>query len=306
VVPKGERTAPIEIGFRAEHLALDGPVRNVEAPYLEHVDASFAVTSDLTASQEVVSAKLAPARLVVPSLAWLTEALGGAPKAPKLKGTATLDLSAHRDDKGGFIADAGAAASDFAASTPDFSLAAGIKLDAHLVSPKPQSDSSPRSARFEKLSLAFERATLGLGSRASNPWNATLASTDLEVSEGATRVRGSARLDVSKASAFLPLVSTSALVRKAESTLLALGGLEAEAKFHIGEESRFDLLRAHAGAAWARGYLTQRDDKSHGAFLVTTPLTNIGVRVNDEGTHVALFVDEHFLDEKPALRKAAH
>jgi hypothetical protein len=116
--------------------------------------------------------------------------------------------------------------------------------------------------------------------------------------------RGEAKttLHVERAAALLPLVSDSALLRAIASKLLGLGALDARGELAVADTLRFDLLDARAGIARARGQLESGPSGPHGAFLVSTPAANLGVRVGRSGTTLRPFVDDDWLARNTELR----
>jgi hypothetical protein len=55
------------------------------------------------------------------------------------------------------------------------------------------------------------------------------------------------------------------------------------------------LLEARSGTVTARGSLAGQEEKMSGAFLVLTPLSNIGIRLDSGNVKVHLLVNEHWL-----------
>jgi hypothetical protein len=136
--------------------------------------------------------------------------------------------------------------------------------------------------------------TLSFPDRKTQPFKARLKGK-LSTEASATDVEGLATLHVDRASALLPLVSDSAFLRSVEIELLKLDDLVASSTFRLGKTQRFELLQARSGIARGRGYLTADAVGSRGAFLISTPAANIGIRIAQSTTSVHLFVADDWL-----------
>lgn len=296
-VPAGTEQAPMELGFRAPRLTIMGAGDHAP-PRLEHIDASVHVTPDLTGSLELIGADLAPADLEVPDLAWFSRS---SPGAPGLSGRGVASLQAHRDAKGNWSGTGHALAANFVAIEGKTRLGGTANLDASFAS-GPNDD----TLKLERLNLATAGGTLAVDARASKPWSAVLKSNDVEVkTKEPLRARGTVELHTDDANALMPLVVESPLARQIESTLLGLKGLDAKADFQVGNVSRLELVRARAGIAQARGVLSVTKSGPVGAFLVSTGVANVGVRVRSGEASVVLFVGDNWLDKQPATHRNA-
>lgn len=297
-VREGAANAPMELGFRSPRLTLGSPLTEREPPRLEHVDASVDVTPDLTAPLALVGADVRPIDLELPDLAWLSSVIPG---APALRGRAGVSLQAERDDKGNWSGAAHALAPSVGVTAGKVKLAARAKLDASFRGAPKEDD-----VKIERLRLDVTGATLDVGARASRPWAATLTSDDVELeTKGPERARGTLALHADEANAFMPLVVDSPFARQVESALLGLKSLDAKAAFRLGNLSRLELVRAQAGIAQAHGVLSVTKNGPVGAFLVSTGVANLGVRVRSGETSVVLFVGDNWLDKQPAAHRNA-
>jgi hypothetical protein len=288
-VPQGTPRGPMELGFRSPRLTIFGAGGHAP-PRLEHIDASVNVTPDLTSSLDLVGANLAPADLQVPDLAWISRSI---PDAPPLSGHAVASLQAHRDAEGSWSGTGHVVAPNFSVTKGKAKLAGTVNLDAKF-------DSTPKDekVKLERLNLEIAGGTLAVDERASKPWSAVFKSSDTEVETKAPlRAHGTVDLHADDANALMPLVVESPVARQLESTLLGLKGLDAKAAFRVGDVSRLDLLRARAGIAQARGMVTVSKSGPVGAFLLSTGLANVGVRVRPGETSVVLFVGDNWLDK---------
>jgi hypothetical protein len=140
-------------------------------------------------------------------------------------------------------------------------------------------------------------ATARIGERATRPIDATLLFPELRANTAETHISGSAQLHVADVAALLPLVSPSAFLRSLEQKLLALGALDASASFAAGDLFRLDRVEAQSGVARVHGHLLVRANGPDGAFLLTTPAVNLGVRVTPQGTTTKPLVGDDWLKE---------
>ncbi len=134
---------------------------------------------------------------------------------------------------------------------------------------------------------------------ATRPWSAVLTSERLELrpEDRAERARGTVAVHADDATALMPLFVDSPFARSVGNALLGIHSLGAKGAFSIGDVSRFELLHAQAGIAKARGMLSLTHDGPTGAFLVSTGVANLGVRVRSGETRVELFVGNDWLDK---------
>jgi hypothetical protein len=148
--------------------------------------------------------------------------------------------------------------------------------------------------------LDLSGATVTLAGARTLPWNATLASEDVEATFGDdASVGGTVALHVDRASALLPLVSSSPIVRDLGERLLELGALDASARVAAGKNARLELTHAHAGIVRARGYVSEQQDGARGRFLVSTPAGNVGLVITPAGTDTELLVRDDWLAARP-------
>jgi hypothetical protein len=154
------------------------------------------------------------------------------------------------------------------------------------------------------LELAVPQAVVAVSGQKTQPWSAVLTSDDIELrpEDEAKRVRGSVSVHADDAGALMPLFVDSPLAQSIEKALLGVRALDAKAAFSLGEASRFELLRARAGIAKARGVLSMTRQGPSGAFLVSTGPANVGVRVRSGETRVDLFVGNDWLDKQLSQR----
>jgi hypothetical protein len=296
-VPAGAKQAPMELGFRSPRLTILAAAGNAP-PRFEHIDASIHVTPDLTSPLALVGADLAPVDLDVPDLAWISRSVPG---APPLSGRAVASLQAHRDAQGAWSGTGHAVAPNLSATVGKAKLGGNSKLDVTFAS-TPKDD----NVKLERLNLEIVGGTLAVDERASKPWSAVLKSNDVEVeTKKPLRARGTLELHADDANALMPLVVESPLARQLESTLLGLKGLDAKALFRLGDISRLELVRARAGIAQARGVLSVTKGGPVGAFLVSTGVANVGVKVRSGETSVVLFVGDNWLDKQPVAHRNA-
>jgi len=149
--------------------------------------------------------------------------------------------------------------------------------------------------------LDLARASARIGDRGTDPLDASLVLPELDATWGQDqRVSGDARLHVARAAALLPLVSPSPFLQTIEKKLLDLGALDASASFAAGDLFRLDRVEARSGVARVRGHLVVRDNGPNGAFLLSTPAANVGVRITPQGTSTKPFVSDDWLRPAPA------
>ena len=297
-VPTGAEHPPMELGFRAPRLTILGATRGHESPSLEHVDARLDVTPDLTAPLRIVGADLAPLDLKVPDLGWFS---GVAPDAPTLSGHALASLQAQRDAKGGWTGTAHALAPNLGLTAGKVKLGGNAKLDTHFVANR-END----GVKFDKVRLDLTGTSFAVDERATRPFAAELTSNDVEFgTKDRESAHGTVELHADDANALMPLAVDSPFARRLESTLLGLKSLDAKAAFSLGDVSRLELVRAQAGIARAHGVLSMTKQGPVGAFLVSTGLANLGVRVRPGETRVVLFVGDNWLDRQPIAHRNA-
>ncbi len=148
--------------------------------------------------------------------------------------------------------------------------------------------------------LELSDATLAIDGSRTLPWNGVLVSDDVVGRvDGSPSIGGTVSLHVDRASALLPLISSSPLVRDIQERLLRLRALDAKAKLEFGDHGRLELLEARAGIARARGYLVEQESGARGRFLVSTPAGNVGVLVSPAGTDTELLVADDWLATRP-------
>lgn len=215
--------------------------------------------------------------------------------------TGTLD-AAGADAKGTWSGSGHALAPNLVMTTADeTSLAGHVKLDGNVAA-----SSKDDTVKLEHVNLDLAGGTLGIDERASRPWTAVLKSDDIQrKTKEKSPARATVELHADDADALTPLVVESPIARQIESTLLGLNGLDAKTAFRLGDVSRFELVHARAGIAQARGMVTVTKGGPVGAFLVSTGVANVGVRVRSGETSVVLFVGDHWLDKQPAVHRNA-
>jgi hypothetical protein len=159
--------------------------------------------------------------------------------------------------------------------------------------------------RFEQLRLGLSNSTIGVSGRRSRPVRASLNADDLVVrAEQPMSARGTVRVHADDASALLPLVVESPLLRHLQRTLFGTDELNARAALDIADKkARLDLLQARSGSVKARGFLTRSKKGPAGAFLVSTPVANLGVSVLSGEVQVQLFVSDSWLAASSAERR---
>ncbi len=291
-VPPGQPGAPIELGVRAERLVVEGSKGKHSPPSLEHLDARLAVTPDVTQSLDVVSAEVAPLTLNLPDLGWIS-ALDG--DLPRLTGNAKLELEGRRDAQRRWQARAEARANSVDFKLKKVNVRGALRAETHVVS-SPDGE----SFSFSRSRVDLFQVQLGSEGRTTAPSAVSVASDDLVVrpKDDSKRATGTVTAHADDARALLPLVVDSPVMRRIEGALLGLHALDAKAAFRMGEVSRVDLVRAQAGIAKARGAVTLTKQGPTGAFLVSTGVANLGVRLTSGETHVDLFVGDDWLDKQ--------
>lgn len=151
--------------------------------------------------------------------------------------------------------------------------------------------------------LALRDATLATQGSRSLPWNATVESEDVTVAfRSDPAVAGSVVLHVDRASALLPLVSSSSVVRDLGERVLELGALHARLEVAVAERRRVDLVEARTGILKARGWVEERKGGAHGRVLVATPAANVGISIDPAGTETELLVPDDWLEAKARAR----
>jgi hypothetical protein len=297
VVPPGPPDSPLELGMKSERLVLAQSTGRHSAPSLEHIDVRCALTPDITEPFEVLSADIAPLSLKLPDLGWIS-ALGGG--LPALRGRGELELEAHRDAHERWSGDVSARADSMRLDDGKLDFLGSARAEGHVTT-----SPAAKGVSVSAFRLELPSAVVAVDERRSRPWSAVVTSDALELrpEDAAKRASGTVTAHVDDAGALLPLLVDSPLTRSMEGALLRLRALDAKAAFALGDVSRFELLRAQAGIAKARGMLSVTRDGPTGAFLVSTGVANLGVRVRSGETRVDLFVGNDWLDKHLSRNK---
>jgi hypothetical protein len=290
-VPPGQTGAPVELGVRAERLVAEESTGKHSPPSLEHLDARLAVTSDVTKPLRVVSAEVAPLTLKLPDLGWISALDDG---LPRLAGNAELDLQGRRDAQGRWQGSAKARANSVDFKLQKLDARGDLRAETHVVSTP-----DAASFSFSHSRIDLRQAQLGTGGHRTAPSSLNVASDDLVLrpKDDSKRLTGTVTAHADDARALLPLVVDSPVMRRIEGALLGMHALDAKAAFRWGDVSRLDLVRAQAGIAKARGNVTLTKRGPTGAFLVSTGVANLGVRLSAGETRVDLFVGNDWLDK---------
>jgi hypothetical protein len=277
-VPRGGLGEPLELGVRSERLALAGPKAPHGSPTIEHLDARLAVTSDVTQPLAVVGADVGKLKLSVPDLGWISRLDDG---FPKLGGNADFVLDGHRDEKGRWNGSAEARGDGVAVKTKQFDARGTLRADTRFVSAPGE-----KSFTFAPSHLVLSQAVLAADGHATPPSQLTVTSEEvvLRPNDEDQTATGTVSVHADDARSLLPLVVDSPVMRRIEGALLGLQAFDAKASFRLGETSRLELLRAQAGIAKARGLVTMTKNGPTGAFLVSTGVANLGVRVRSGET----------------------
>lgn len=291
-VPPDQPGAPIELGVQAERLTVEGSRGKHSPPSLEHLDARLAVTPDVTQSLDVVSANVAPLTLNLPDLGWIS---GLDDELPRLAGNGKLELEGRRDGDGRWQGSAEARANSLDFKLKKFDLHGDLRAETHVVSSPDQ-----ESFSFSRSRVDLWQAQLASDGHTTAPSSVSVASDDLVLrpNDDSKRVTGTVTAHADDARALLPLVVDSPVMRRIEGALLGLHAFDAKAAFRMGEVSRVDLVRAQAGIAKAHGAVTLTKQGPTGAFLVSTGVANLGVRLNSGETRVDLFVGNDWLEKQ--------
>jgi hypothetical protein len=291
-VPPDELGTPLVLGLKSERLVIDAPKTRHAPPSVEHIDATWTVSSDFTRPLELLLADVPRLTLRVPDLGWFS-ALDH--DLPKLRGAGNVELDGQRNEQRAWSGSFRATADPVRVDSRKLDFAGAVRAEARFGTAPDTSNVTVSHLRLEVPSAVLEIA----GAR-TRPWSALLTSEEIELrpDDEAKRVRGSLSVHTDDASALLPLVVDSPFARTLEKALLGLQALDAKTAFSVGETSRFELLRARAGIAKARGMLSLTREGPSGAFLVSTGPANVGVRVRSGETRVDLFVGNDWLDKQ--------
>jgi hypothetical protein len=288
--------APLEIGVKSQRLLLEARTKGHASPSIEHLDVRGRVTPDFTGELAVLSAEVAPLELTFPDLGWLAAVAGD---LPALRGSGDVRLTAQRNDDKRWSGDVRAKATDVHVAAKKVGFAGSAELETHVTTAPDE-----QSVTFSPLRLQIPDAVVEVDQRATHPWSALFTSDRLELrpEDHTERARGTVVVHADDATALMPLFVDSPFARNVGDALLGIHSLDAKGAFSVGDVSRFELLRAQAGIAKARGMLSLTHDGPSGAFLVSTGVANLGVRVRSGETRVELFVGTDWLDKHLSRR----
>jgi hypothetical protein len=244
----------------------------------------------------LLAGALSPTHETVPDLNWVQRSLPGA-KAVQLAGRGSVDLQGDRDQHGAMQGSTQVQVSDLGLRTSDLHLGGNARLDAQFRTDATQAD----TLTFDRIRLGLTESTFGSAKRSSKAVSGSLVSNNLSVrSKAPHRAEGTVEVRASSASALLPLVVDSPFLREMQHRLLGLEDLKARTAFRVTDKhARFDLVQARSGDVTARGYVQRSERGPAGAFLVSTPLANVGLRVVSGEVQVQLFVSDRWLVNEP-------
>jgi hypothetical protein len=276
-------------------------------PTIDGLAGDIEFTPTLTEPVRIVSMKLSKVQATVPDLNWVKDGLddNAAPAksgVDRLRGRSVLEISGQRDEAGRITGAAGFRVSGLELQTEGVSANGNAEF-------RTRFDAVPgsqASVKFDNVHLGLTRSQLTLAERRSGVVTAAFASNDLVVRGlEPLQVRGTVDLTADSAAALLPLVVESPIVREIQKALLGLKGLAARSAFHLADrQARFELLHARSGNVKAEGFLAGPTSEVAGAFLVSTPLTNIGLRVNPGDVALSFFVSNNWLTAPNPAPKA--
>ena len=291
-VPKSEGGGVIHLAFQSRRLSVEGSRTRGPAPFLEHLAASLEVTRDLSRALETKGLALDSARLTVPALAWFEPLLPEG--SPKLGGSGTLDMDGRRAGAGRFEGHADTRFARLSVQAPSYHFEADGRVEARFDC----ETEPPRKLTFDRLRLHIEGVDAGVGTLRTRQFAANLASADLVLTSlEPIAAHGSVNLDTDRAAALLPLLLESKLVREIAELALRSSPLTARVSFRAeAPAQRFELTEAHAGRLSVRGFL-QVPAESHfdGAFLLSTPSANVGVRLHHGAVSLVPFASDNWL-----------
>jgi hypothetical protein len=155
--------------------------------------------------------------------------------------------------------------------------------------------------------LVLAKTLLTTGERSSTPFGAKLVADEMRAPmHGSEPPSAAVRLHVDRGTALLPLLTPARALRDIESSLLDIRELDAYAKLRGGSAPLLDLREVRAGVARAKGYYLARPGSPAGAFLISTPIANLGVRLTSEGTEWSPLVSDGWLSDEVQRSRGMH
>lgn len=155
--------------------------------------------------------------------------------------------------------------------------------------------------------LVLEKAMVTMGERPTTPFTAKVVTEDMAVPmRGSEPPSTAVRLHVDRAAALLPLLTPARALRDIETSLLDIRDLDAYATLRGGSAPLLDLREVRAGVVRAKGYYLARPRSPSGAFLITTPVANLGVRLTSEGTEWSPLVSDDWLSDEVQRSRGTH
>ena len=255
-------------------------------PTVEGLGGSLKIRSaDLKRDLSLGAARAAVRSIRVPALGWF------ATKDTTLAGSGEASFELARDDaravSGGArlqVAGAHYARGDFAASSD-----VRGELDF-------RRDGDASALELRRATLRLDGARLQTGQKQSKPFTATVDGSGLRVEpDSGAEARGILRLRVSSTEALLPLILSNPL-RSVASTALDLEQLSARAAVRIARDALdVQVVEAQSGNVFLKGYLSKREKRPRGAFLLSSGPFNVGVTLSDGETEVSPFVSDDWL-----------
>lgn len=295
-------SAPLQLAVQGPGAVLEPVVAEpgLENPWLDGVSARLDVAPD-GKPPLIRGAWLGTTRLSVPQLRWFKDVLQLG-SVEHLSGRGTLEVQGERD---GFARTRGRTLIELeglALRAGGFGLRGGVHFDTRFGSSSEGQD----ALRFEALRLNLSQSTIALANHSTEALNAAFRSDDLTIgTQSQTRAAGTVQMHANRLGALLTVLSDSALVQTLPSLLLGDNPVDAIARFRMQpHDDWFELIRATSGAATVSGQVARKAHGINGAFLITTPVTNLGLNVVEGDVHLKFLVSNGWL--KNAKRSSAN
>jgi hypothetical protein len=175
-----------------------------------------------------------------------------------------------------------------------------------LLEPAREESQAARAASTGQLNIELDAVQLSRGQERTPPLRASLRTSDLKIElRPRAQLRGALQVSALPAYPLLSLVLGSPVLRGLAADAFELERLDASIAFQLSRQSmRFELSKAQSGELKGEGHWqSPAEGQSSGAFLVSSPLANVGLSLRGPETNTSLLVADDWLLAKPNKSK---